>query len=374
MTDLSGDQRSALADFAKSLREQAEGPKVEQPSSVEASASSAPTPEVITQEVPAPVEPKEQPKVPEVKEPEAKAPEQELSWDNDVVEQKADIPQAVDFSKIGSALNFEVKSESDIVAKFNEIQTKLKDYETKGTAIPTVPDDLKEVIEIATKGGDWKSYVSDLQTDWTKYDPKDVFESQMKTDPKFQENGVFNEEKYWEAMDSIPDFQKEILGKQVVEYKRHQQAQVQARQMEIAERQRQAADRELAQAAQNLNKLLPVEEFGIKFEPKHSDYIYKGVNDGSLLKKHFQKEDGSYDMSKVVKTIAFAEYGEKMIAFQAKKAATQAKRELLQSSQNVQLNSPSRPAEPSAPTAQKDLSPAEKLAKWQESQRVVGRL
>jgi hypothetical protein len=374
MADLNDGQKSALSAFAQKLKGEAQIQQVEQPSSVEASASSAPTPEVHTQEVPAPVVSQEQTTPEVVQEPEAKAEEQELSWDNDVVEQVAEIPPTVDFSKIGSALNLEVKSESDIVAKFNEIQTKLKEYETKGTAIPAVPEDLKEVIEIATKGGDWKSYVSDLQTDWTKLDPKEVFERQMMADPRFQDNGVFNEDKYWEAMDALPDFQKELMGKQVIDYKRQQQAQAQARQAEIAERQRQAADRELAQAVKSLDKLLPVEEFGIKFEPKHSDYIYKGVNDGSLLKKHFQKDDGTYDMAKVVKTIALAEYGEKMIAFQAKKAATQAKKELLQSSQNVQLNRPSQPATPSAPTAAKDLSPAEKLAKFQESQRIAGRL
>jgi hypothetical protein len=290
----------------------------------------------------------------------------ELSWDDST---PATQPTTdVSFEKIGSALKLEgIKSETELVAKFNEINTELAQYKEKVQALSNIPEELRDVLSDPAKRNDWKSYVHPI--DYSKVDPVVLYEHEASKLPQFRNpDGSINQEKLDAVLDTIPETTKELEGSRIAQQKHSEQIQFRQQQQAIARQRKEAQDRELAEAAKDLSKLFPVEQFGIKWENKHAEQMYKGISDGSLLQKHFLKSDGSYDMRKAMATIAKAEYAEKMLKHVASKATVATKKEIFKENSNIQLQSSSTSAAPEA-LNEKPLSPAEKVMKWRESQQ-----
>jgi hypothetical protein len=350
--------------------------KVEQPASpVEPKVISDPGTEVVKQSETVADVPKEQPKA-EVPVAE-KALEVPIAWDAESSEEQAKTETPTfDFSKLGSALKLEgVKSESDLVAKFSELQTKLQTEETKKAAtFEGIPDDLKEVIDLAKNGGDWKSYMGASAVDWSKEHPLDIYEYEFSKLPHFRNpDGTINQQAIDDALDAIPEGQKMYEGSQIINQRIQQQQQLKNQQVQQARLRKEQNDKALIEATKNLSEILPESQYGVKFEAKHSDYLFKGISSGELLQKHFLADNGQYDMKKVAKTIALAEYGDKMIKFQAEKAKVAAKKEILNTTQNVQLETPRTSVAPDDAST-KQLSAADRMKKFVETQRGVGHL
>lgn len=306
---------------------------------------------------------KEEPKVEQVKE---ETPEPADEWDDQpTATQPAETK--VDFEKIGSALKLEgIKGESDLVAKFNELNTELAQYKEKATTFSQIPDDLKPVLEIAAKGGDWKTYVNPV--DYSKVDPVDAYEYELSKLPQFRNpDGTFNKQSFDDAMDAIPETQKSLEGSRILRQLSFEQNQRISQQQQTIQARKESQDRDLAEAAKQLPNLFPVEQYGIKFDQRHSETLYKGISDGSLLQKHFLRSDGSYDMKKVMSTIAKAEYAEKMLKHVSNKATVQTKKQILKETTNPQFTTTSTSAAPTQ-VDEKPLSPAEKFAKFAQSQ------
>lgn len=319
--------------------------------------------------------PKEQPK--EVAKP-AEETQQEVvtSWDADeTTSTKVEAPKA-DWTKIGSALELQdVKDEDQIVSKVSELKTKLKEYEEKPLA--GIPDDFKEVIEITKSGGNWKDYLASQIVDYTKVDPVQLFEDEFFQDavknPKFFVDGKFDQSLAEAELDRMTDFQKTHYGRQIQEGKMHQQRQ---RQLEIkakAEARLANAEKSLSTATRDLNELLPFESHGIKFEPKHSSEIYQGITSSKLTKEllgvsYEALVQSGADMKAVAKTIAAAKYAEKMIKFKSQSAKVEAKKELLDKTQNPQIRSTGSNVQPES-ESKRELTPAEKLAHHFKNQK-----
>ncbi len=317
-------------------------------------------------------EPAKEPEVPitppkSIKEEPAKTNEVLDDWDDSTPVTTA--TPDVNFEKIGSALKIEgIKSESELVAKFNEINTELSQYKEKVQALSNIPDELKEVLSDPAKRNDWKSYINPI--DYSRFDPVEVYEIEASKLPQFRNpDGTFNKTKFDEVLDAIPETQKELEGSRIIQQKIQEQNQFKQQQQAIAQQRKELQERELAEAARELPKLFPVEQYGMKLDNKHSEQLYKGISDGSLLKKHFLKADGSYDMKKTMATIAKAEYAEKMLKHIAGKATVAAKKEILQATTNPQLSTSSQSVAPEQ-VNEKPLSPAEKFAKYQSSLKV----
>ncbi len=84
-----------------------------------------------------------------------------------------------------------------------------------------------------------------------------------------------------------------------------------------------------------------------------------------LLKKHLLNEQGGYDANKLVKTIAFAEYGEKDVEVQISECScTSRRRSYFNQHRMLNLTKPSAPAEPTVARAAKDLTAKEKMEKY----------
>lgn len=372
INSLSGDQASQLSAFAAKLRESAQKaqPPVEQPASTPVepkSVVSDPGPEE-------PSQPVAEAEVPKVVTQETPPVEVEVPWDAEINVDPVPTTPTVDFEKLGSALKLEgVKSESDLVTKINEYKTKLQEFESqKAATLEGLPDELKEVLDLAKQGGDWKSYMGASAVNWKNVDPVALFENELSRLPQYRNpDGSINQDALDSALDAIPEASKSYEGSRIIQQKIAEQNYHKTQQIQQARIRKDESDKALAHATKKLGDLLPFEEYGIKFDSKHSDYLFNGIANGQLLQKHFLNDQGQYDMSKVTKTIALAEYGQKMIKYQADKAKVAGKKELLQQTQNVQLDAPRRSAAPDA-GSEKTLSPAEKFKKYIDSQKSVG--
>lgn len=303
--------------------------------------------------------PKEQPEK-QAEEPKAEVvtPAEELkptSWDDEEtpVIEKVETTK-FDFKKIGSALDLkDVDSEDQIVTKVSELKTKLKELEEN--PLKAVSEEFREVLEVAKNGEDWRSFLAEQLVDYTKIDALKLFEDEFLADavknPVYFTEGKFDMQKAEDALDALPNPYKSNEGKKIQQFYTQQQQLKKQQIVAQAEAKRTKAVETLSKASADLNKILPVEDFGIKFEPKHSAQIYEGITNSNLTNKHFGTsfenlvKDGA-DMSKVTRTIALAEYGEKMLKYKSQAAKVEAKKEILDKTQNVQLKPSTTVASP----------------------------
>jgi hypothetical protein len=272
---------------------------------------------------------------------------------------------------LGSALELgEIKTKEDLIAKTSELKSKLKALEEK--PLEGIPEDLRDVIEVAKTGDFWKELLATQLVDYSQFDPVIEFEDDFKAravrDPRYFTDGKPDPQKIQEALDTYSEAQRFYEGKRILEFKAAEQKRHRESLKAKAEAKRQAAERELATATKNLGEILPLETYGIKFEPKHSSAIYNGITSSKLTKKliGMSYDDlvrSGADMKAVVKTITMAEYGEKMLAHKANKSKVEAKKEVLKSVQNVQLNQPGTNIQPEDPE-QKVISSVDKMREY----------
>jgi hypothetical protein len=321
----------------------------------------------------APVEvPKEQPE-PQVTEPEVVS----VNWDDSTEEEPIKpTTTEIDFSHLGSALELgEVKTQEEFIAKTSELKSKLKKLEDD--AYSGLDDEFKEVIKATKSGVNWRDTVAELLVDYSKLDPVQLYEDEFLRDavrnPKYQTEGRYDEGKALAALDLIPDAFREQMGKQLQNNFTHNQRLKQQELRQKAEAKAALAEKALAQAANNLSELLPLDTYGIKFEQKHSAEIYQGITSSKLTKKHLGMSyqdliNSGADMKAVVRSITLAEKGEKMIKFKADNSKNQAKAEILKKTQNVQLNTSGQRVSPEEPEKQV-VGTAEKLKAHLASQK-----
>jgi hypothetical protein len=354
--------------------------QVEQQSSVEVQSNSV-TPTESPSKPEAQVETKEQPK----EEPTKATKEEKV----EVVESYLDADEAnptesiqsqdIDYVSLGSALELgETKTKDEFVSKASELKSKLKALEEN--PLLGIPDDFKEVIEVAKRSGeDWRDYLSQQIVDYTKVDPvklfEDTFLNNAVKNPKYYTDGKYDHEKALTALETFQEPVKEFEGMKIAEAKTNIQRQRQLELKAKAEAKAAQAEKSLAQATKSLGELLPFDNYGIKFEPKHSSEIYQGITSSKLTKKHLggmSYDDlirSGADMKAIVRTITLAEKGEKMIAYKSNSSKVEAKKELLEVTQNVQLNTPGSKLNPEEPE-KRELTPAEKLKQYYSATKV----
>jgi hypothetical protein len=282
-------------------------------------------------------------------------PEDIVQWDDDVPDAPNSTPQSdekIDYKKLGSALQLEINSEADLVKTVKERFEKLSTLE-KTSNLEGVPDILKQTLEVAKKGGDWVQYAGVSAVDFSKFEPIDLFERDYERLNSYRfknPDGTIDIDKLDLELDSIADGVKAMHGEQIkaklVAEQNYRKNQIIAE----ATAQQEKFQKSLAEATTGLSKALPSESFGIVIEPKHSSHLYEGITKGTLIKKHLGDIDPSIlsklDASKLAKTLAIAEWGEKISQFRYKQGEVAGKKALLQSSQNVQITPVSSPPAP----------------------------
>lgn len=380
----------------KQLRDAAKTPVV-----TEAPATPAPVadpltkpitaPTTATPEVPVPLKAEEavpqpaakkpdEPAKPE-KKPEASDPEKtttepseevEFKWDEGIIEPtpEAESTAQTDIKKIGSALNLEVSNEQEFVSTVTEKLTKLKELEA--LSLDTIPEPLKKAIEIAKQGGDWSQYAQASAVDFSSLKPEELFEQEYErvNAHRFkQADGTIDYAALDAEIDSISPGLKAMQGGAIKNALIQRQQQQQTAVLAEAAAQQDRFQKSLGEAAKEVTSLLPKEKFGIALDAKHGSYFYKGITDGSLVKKHLGNIDPSVlvklDGKKLMKTLMIAELGEKISEFQRKQGEVIGKKALLQSTQNPVTQAASHLPRPEEPEAIAPPTSAERLAKMQ---------
>lgn len=301
--------------------------------------------------------------------------EDEFEWDKGLINTDESGPAAkesdqpsFDFKKLGSALNIEAKTEEDFVKAVNDRFTKLKNLEESSASFEGLPDELRSVIDIAKKGGDWMAYASSSSFNPDRLDPVEIFDMEFKRSEiqnYTREDGSIDYDKMDEDLASIPTFSKRMQGNIVKQglVNRHNQekAMIAAKAAQVMEK----FNNNLTDAANDLPKLLPKETFGISIEPKHSSYFYDGISNGSLIKKHLGNLDISAlsktDAKKIIKTIALAELGDRISELRYKQGEVAGKKGLLKDTQNPVITAPTHLPAPSAPTDEVPKTTAQML-------------
>lgn len=371
------DRNKLLAEAAQRSRDKAAAETAAQNTPpVQAPAPVEPTLPPVTPVVTPPVEPAKEPPVvvppaePDPKitttEPSATKVEPEVSWDNLAATPASEPEAPLTLETLGSALKIEnIKSKADIVAQFNQRDARIKELETAQAAqLSDVDDDLKDLINVAKQKGDWKAYLGTKIIDYSRHDPVALFEQQVEQSPRFKKpDGSIDQDAVDAALAEVPLIVKEAQGnaikQQLVNASELRRQQILA----AAEQKRFEFNKNLSTAVGKIPSIFPKEKVGVTFEPKHSDFLYAGIRDGSLIKKHL----GSIDVSgvepeKLARTLAAAEWLEGISQHQLKQGIIKGKKELLAESQNVQLNTPNVPVNPNQ-TGDKVETSADKLRK-----------
>lgn len=385
-----GDKQIALAQFGQKLRDKdAAAQAAAQPAPP---VEPAPTAQPITNTTLPPTEPVVTPPAATAPEPVVQAPspavdpattttnppaapvEELVEWDKDVFEPQPTLETSVTIEALGSALKLDgVKSKEDLVAHFTTQQAKIKELETAQTShLDGLDDDLKEVVRIAKEKGDWKGYLSTAAVDYSNVDPVALFEQEV--DRQFTKNGVYDKEGADAAIAEIPEAYKRLEGSRLKQNLIDRQANRRQEILRQQETRRQEFGRGVAEATKSLSQTLPKDKYGITFEPKHSDFIYEGIRNGSLIKKHFGNIDiSNADPAKLVKAVTLAEWGEKIAKFNADQGKVKGMKEVLKSAQNVQLSTPPVPPTPIV-QGEKPKTAADKLRESRAAMQTPGRL
>ena len=297
-------------------------------------------------------------------------PDGEIKFDWDV--DKDETPTSLDLKKIGSALNLEVSNEEEFVKTVNEKFTKLKEYEEKSSSENNLPPEFKqtfdEVKQIAAQGGDWQSYIYDSLVDPTKLDPIKLFESEFEkaNAARFRtpEGGIDYEALYAEH-DQIPEGIRKMQGAAIQNQLISAQQQ---RKQALQQQMKQSYDnfsKNLAEATKSLPDAFPQEVYGLKFDSKHAAAFNEGILNGKLVQKHLGNVDISMlsklDAAKIARTIAKAEIAEQAAQYNRKLGRSEGKRELLEKTQNPQIQTPGKAAAPETPDHLKKKTAAEQL-------------
>lgn len=285
-----------------------------------------------------------------------KVEEAPLSWDaGEVTPVTSDTSVKPDFNKLGSALELgEVKDETEFIGKVSELKTKLKQAQEQ--PLQGIPDEFKDLVDIAKKTGDWKTYLAESIVDYSKVSPTKLYEEQAFSElskmSRFRNaDGSPKEQEILDEINQVSEVTRTVEGSRIQKYLMDQQNSRKAAIANQAKEKVIQSERELVNATKDLNQLLPFESYGIKFEPKHSAAIYEGVANSRLTKKHLglSYEDivrSGGDMKAIAKTIAAAEYGEQMLKFKSNNATVKAKKEILAKVENSQITTPAVPAAP----------------------------
>lgn len=291
----------------------------------------------------------------------------EFKWDAGLTEEVK--PSTFDIKRLGSALQIDANTEEEFVKSVSENLTKLKTLETEVSKVfEGVDPNLKEAIELAKKGGDWQSFIGNSLVDTTKLNPTELFvqEYEKQNIHRFKKaDGSVDYEALDAEIDSIPAGVKLMQGNAIKNQLYLEQTQRKQQLQEQVQKQQEAFSKQLGEAAKELPSYFPKETFGVEVGAQHVASIYDGIASKKLIQKHLGDLPPSalagLDAKKLMKTLALAEWGAGISKAQFEQGKVAGKRQLLEKTQNADINVSGRPAEPESPTGEKPLTAAEKL-------------
>jgi hypothetical protein len=241
-----------------------------------------------------------------------------------------------DFKTIVKDLGFEDAKD------WNDVKTRIK---SSGDAFEGVNDELKYAVELAKKGGDFKSFLKISEVDYTKIDPTQLYEQTMRNDPNY------TKEEIQEHLDSLTPLQKKQYGinlrNQFINQQKTAREQFDSQVAQIA-RQREEAK---AKADQALKETLgKVEKIaGLTIKPHHRQDIYDAITTGRMGQElFFDKKTGEYDYQSMIETYFVKKNLPKILEHVQKVSSSEALRKTVREMSNSTVTKPGEAPEPVA--------------------------
>jgi hypothetical protein len=256
-----------------------------------------------------------------------------------------------DFSSLGKALELDgVDSQDALVGKVKEISQKAKEYEGKLAAYSSIPEPLKEAIELANKGGDYLEYLGVSTINYDDFDDRSLVEEELIELGIFNNaDGSVNEDALAEYVDGLNDKELRVKGAQVRNrFKQEQASQRQALQKK-AEEQKVKAIETMRATLDKVNNIGP-----FKLNQSRKKELLDSFSSGQMMKELFQDSQGRFDYAKAIQVYYRTKYGDKVEKLAADYVRSKTIKEQANEIRNVDLSQNNRVARP---TVQTDTDP-----------------
>jgi hypothetical protein len=242
------------------------------------------------------------------------------------------------FSELGKALGLDkVQGKEDVVAAISALRAEAEKVKADKTQIHP---ELQKAIELNQKGGDFYEYLKVTSADYSKANPVTLYEDYV-IEQFADATGLVDEDKVNNYLDSLPDEEKELRGRELQRKLVHEQARRVAEIENDANMRKQKHDAELKAALGGLTEV-----DGFKVDDSHRRDLFDWVT-GKMMKDLFYGADGSLDPQKVARVAFRNKYHDKLDSYYKSKIRNTTKREILAEVTNAQITSPAISANPS---------------------------
>jgi hypothetical protein len=274
-----------------------------------------------------------------------------IDLDGDSQEPAKTVEPKFDFSELGKALQIEgIDSKDSLVAKWKEVSQKTKEYEDKLAAYNSIPEPLREAIELANRGGDYLEYLGVSTIDYDGIDDRSLVEEELIELGIFNNaDGSINEDALAEYVDGLSDKELKVRGAQVRYRFKNTQAAQKQEQIRKAEESKQRAISDMRVALDKLNNIGP-----FKLNQARKKELFDSFSSGQMLKELFQNEKGQFDYTKAAEVYYRVKYAPKIDKLVADYAKTETIKKQASEIKNIDLGVNTRLARPEASNTQED--------------------
>lgn len=261
-------------------------------------------------------------------------------WDNVETAEDEDEP-SVDYSELAKEFGFEgIETREGLSEAIKTLKRESEELRTQSETYSSIPDDLKEAIQLYKKGGDYLSYLGVTSNDYSQYSDRDLVANSIAHHFK-NEDGSINEEELTDYLDGMSDKALKIEGGKIRESLVNSQK---AQKQRIEQQAEQARKEQKAQLKKALDGIKEVDKF--KLTPSHKKQIFDKVMKGDMLKDLFYNKNGELDYGKVAQ-VYFRELNrDKINKFFETKIKNSTRKEVWRSTTNTQLDKPTTKSNP----------------------------
>lgn len=260
--------------------------------------------------------------------------EEGLSWDSfveDVPASEAAAPTP-DFTSIGKAIEADVKSQDELVSYVKSLKEQLSQAKAASYKDdPSLPDEVKEVIEVAKAGGDYFAILDVFSVDYSQEDPVKLFEDEV-AEYFYNEDGSFRQDEYEEYLDSLLPADKVMRGKAI--QRELIQLQEQKR-FEIKQKAAEEKARQIEAVKRTLDQLDKVNDFQVTQKIKKQ--MFDDFVSGAVYAQIGILPNGKIDPSKAVINYFKARYFDAVQQFLTQKVRNDKTRETVRELANQKI-------------------------------------
>ena len=252
------------------------------------------------------------------------------SWDDSAPEVEED----VDITSVLSDVGIEASTKDGAKEYVQNLKSQVEQLQAKTNSLDKLPKELVDAIDIANQGGDYLDYLNVTKTDYSKFDPTDVWlydKSQYFIDPVSKQ---VDEEKLNEYAEKIGADQIRIEGTQIRNELVKQKDDDGKALLDEAKKKKRKDDETLKEVISKTDSIS-----NYKLSSSHKQGLYTDISSGKLMQDLYYT-NGELDFEKMVINGFKAKYFDKINTSNSKSAATQKEKKVIKELANVEVKPP----------------------------------